>query len=309
MAAQSRSLTRFAWLSIAAAVATIGLKGGAYLLTGSVGLLSDALESLVNLAAAVVALAALSVAARPPDEDHAYGHDKAEYFASGVEGALILVAAASIGYSAVDRLLYPAPLERVGIGVVISLVATAINVAVARVLLRAGRQYSSITLEADARHLMTDVWTSAGVVVGVVLVAATGVSWVDPLIALAVAANIIRSGVGLVGRSAQGLMDTALPAGERSAVLRVLERYTEQGVQVHALRTRRSGARRFVSFHVLVPGGWTVRRGHALLERIEHDVREAVGNATVFTHLEPLDDPASWQDQELDRPHSLSAER
>jgi cation diffusion facilitator family transporter len=299
-------LTRFAWLSIAAALATIGLKTGAYLLTGSIGLLSDALESLVNLAAAVVALAALNVAARPPDDDHAYGHDKAEYFASGVEGALILVAAASIGYSAVERLLNPAPLEQVGLGVAISLVATAINAAVARVLLRAGRQYSSITLEADARHLLTDVWTSAGVILGVILVASTGLTWLDPIIALLVAANIIWSGIGLVGRSAQGLMDTALPAAERQAVQQVLDHYTQQGVEVHALRTRRSGARRFVSFHVLVPGGWSVRRGHTLLERIEGDIRAVIGNATVFTHLEPLDDPVSWHDQGLDRSETLT---
>jgi cation diffusion facilitator family transporter len=299
-------LTHFAWLSIAAALATIGLKTGAYLLTGSVGLLSDALESLVNLAAAVVALAALSVAARPPDDDHAYGHHKAEYFASGVEGALILVAAASIGYSAVDRLLYPTPLEQVGLGVLISLGATAINVAVARVLLRAGRQYDSITLEADARHLLTDVWTSVGVILGVLLVAATGLLWLDPVIALLVAANIVWSGIGLVGRSAQGLMDSALPADERQAVQQVLSSYTQQGVAVHALRTRRSGARRFVSFHVLVPGGWSVRRGHTLLERIESDIRAVIGNATVFTHLEPLDDPLSWQDQGLDRAETLS---
>jgi cation diffusion facilitator family transporter len=301
MVKQSRSLTRFAWLSIAAAVSTIGLKAGAYLLTGSVSLLSDALESLVNLAAAVVALLALNVAARPPDEDHAYGHDKAEYFASGVEGGLILVAAASIGYTAGERLLRPQELEQVGVGVAISLVATAINFAVARVLLQAGKQHASITLEADARHLMTDVWTSGGVMLGVVAVSVTGIGWLDPLIALAVAANIVWSGVGLVQRSALGLMDTALPSSERAALMVVLDRYRAEGIQTHALRTRQSGARRFVSFHVLVPGAWTVRRGHSLLERIERDVRAALGTVTVFTHLEPLDDPVSWQDVGLDR--------
>lgn len=305
MATAPTSLTRFAWLSIAAAIGTIGLKAGAYWLTGSVGLLSDVFESLVNLAAAIVALAALSVAARPPDDDHAYGHDKAEYFASGVEGTLILVAAVSICWSAVDRLRNPVVLEQVGLGVALTVVATLINALVARVLLRAGRLHSSIALEADARHLMTDIWTSAGVVVGVLLVAATGVPWLDPAIALVVAANIVWSGIGLVGRSAQGLMDSALPAVERTAVQAVLDRYTAQGVQVHALRTRRSGARRFVSFHVLVPGGWTVRRGHTLLEQIERDVRGVVANSTVFTHLEPLEDPVSWHDVGLDRQETL----
>jgi cation diffusion facilitator family transporter len=296
------SLTRFAWLSIAAAVATIGLKAGAYLLTGSVGLLSDALESLVNLVAAVVALVVLSVAARPPDEDHAYGHDKAEYFSSGVEGGLILIAALSIIFAAVGRLLNPAPIEQAGLGLAISVVASAINLVVARVLLHAGRHYHSITLEADAHHLMTDVWTSVGVVVGVAAVALTGWERLDPLIALIVAVNIILSGARLIGRSALGLLDTALPAAERAEVVVILERYMVQaGVEFHALRTRQAGARRFVSVHILVPGSWTVHDGHRLLEQIEGEVRAALANCTVFTHLEPLEDPESFADQLLDR--------
>jgi cation diffusion facilitator family transporter len=301
MAAPHARLARFAWLSIAAAAVTIGLKAGAYAVTGSVGLLSDALESLVNLAAAIIALVAINVAARPPDEDHAYGHEKVEYFSSAVEGTLILVAAASIGYTAVDRLLRPQPLEQVGLGVAISAVASLINFGVARVLLQAGRQHGSIALEADARHLLTDVWTSAGVIAGVIAVSLTGIGWLDPLLAIGVALNIIWSGVTLVRRSALGLMDTALPPGEREQVDRILQSYHESGIATHALRTRQSGARRFVSFHVLVPDGWTVRRGHALLEQIERDIRAALPNATVFTHLEPLDDPSSWQDTELDR--------
>lgn len=300
--AAHHSLTRFAWLSIAAALVTIGLKAGAYLLTGSVGLLSDALESVVNLVAAVVALVVLAVAARPPDDDHAYGHGKAEYFSSGVEGGLIIVAAASIGYAAVGRLLSPAPLEDVGLGLAISVAASAINLAVARVLLQAGRHYHSITLEADAHHLMTDVWTSAGVVLGVGLVALTGWERLDPIIALIVAANIVWSGARLLRRSVLGLLDTALPKEERAAVLDVLERFrAEQGVQFHALRTRQAAARRFVSMHVLVPGEWSVQHGHLLLEQIEREVRAALPNATVFTHLEPLEDPLSFEDQQLDR--------
>lgn len=295
------SLTRYAWLSIAAAIVTIGLKAAAYLLTGSVGLLSDALESGVNLVAAIMALAMLTVAARPPDEEHAYGHDKAEYFSSGVEGALILVAAISIVWTALPRLISPQPIEQAGLGLGVSVAASLVNLGVAQVLKQAGRRHSSITLEADAAHLMTDVWTSAGVLVAVGLVAVTGWQRLDPVIALVVAANIVWSGFRLLRRSALGLMDTALPEAQRQAVLAIQERYAAEGVQFHALRTRESGARAFVSMHVLVPGDWTVQRGHALLERVEADVRQAVPNVTVFTHLESLDDPASWEDTQLDR--------
>jgi cation diffusion facilitator family transporter len=295
------SLTRFAWLSIAAAVLTIGLKATAYWLTGSVGLLSDALESLVNLAAAVVALLMLTLAAQPADAEHAYGHSKAEYFSSGVEGALILVAAASIGWAAWSRLLDPQPIEQVGLGLVVSVAASLLNFAVARILLAAARRHHSISLEADAHHLMTDVWTSAGVLVGIGAVALTGWDRLDPVIALLVAANIIWTGVQLVRRSALGLLDTALPQDEREAVQQILARYTQPELQFHALRTRQAGARRFVSFHVLVPGSWTVRQGHTLLEQIERDIRAALPNTTVFTHLEALEDPTSWQDTTLDR--------
>ncbi len=300
--APRQSLTRFAWLSIGAATATIALKSGAYLVTGSVGLLSDALESLVNLVAAVVALVVLTIAARPPDEDHAYGHDKAEYFSSGVEGGLILLAAISIIYSAWGRLFDPQPIEQAGLGLAISVAASAINLAVARVLMQAGRHYNSITLEADAHHLMTDVWTSVGVVVGVTAVALTGWERLDPIIAMVVAANIIWSGVRILQRSALGLLDTALPDDERARVVAILAGYTErEGVQYHALRTRQAAARRFCSVHILVPGDWTVARGHMLLEQIEHDVRSALPNATIFTHLEPIEDPLSFEDQTLDR--------
>ena len=296
-----RSLTRFAWLSIAAAIGTMGLKGLAYHLTGSVGLLSDALESLVNLAGALMALAMLVAAARPPDEDHAYGHSKAEYFSSVLEGTLILIAAASIGVAAVNRLLDPQPLQKIGAGLAVSVVASLVNLGVAVVLLRAGKRERSIALTANAHHLLTDVWTSAGVVVGVAAVAMTGWQSLDPIVALLVAANIVWSGYRLVRESVDGLMDKALPPKEYAALRAVLDSHVESGIQYHALRTRESGARRFVSLHVLVPGDWTVQRGHALLERIEADIRGVVPNVTVLTHLESLDDPASWDDQSLDR--------
>lgn len=295
------TLIRFAWLSIVTALLTIGLKAAAYLLTGSVGLLSDALESTVNLVAAVAMLVALVVAARPPDEEHAYGHDKAEYFSSGFEGALILVAAAGIVWAALPRLLHPEPLEQAGLGLAVSLAASALNFGVARVLRRAALRHRSITLEADAEHLMTDVWTSAGVLAGVGLVALTGWLWLDPLIALLVAANIVWSGVGLMRRSMLGLLDTALPSEELEAIQAVLARYEGNGIRFHALRTRQAGARRFVSLHVLVPGDWSVQRGHTLLEQLEHEIGVALPSTHVMTHLEPLDDPCSFEDTGLDR--------
>jgi cation diffusion facilitator family transporter len=295
------SLRRYAVISIIAALATIGLKGGAFLLTGSVGLLSDALESVVNLAAAAIALFALTVAARPADEEHAYGHTKAEYFSSGFEGALILFAAISIVVIAAGRLMDPQPIDEVTIGLAITVIASLINLGVARVLIRAGRSNDSIALEADAQHLMTDVWTSAGVVVGVGLSAATGWYILDPLIALAVAGNIVRMGIVLLRRSMLGLLDTALPAPERDRIAEVLEAHRGDGIQYHAVRTRQAGSLRFISLHVLVPGDWSVQRGHDLLEQIEDELREAVPNSTVFTHLEPIEDPVSWQDERLDR--------
>lgn len=300
----SPSLKRFAWLSIAAALATIALKTAAWWLTGSVGLLSDALESGVNLAGALMALAMLTIAAQPPDDDHAFGHGKAEYFASGFEGFLILAAAVGIAIAAVDRLLHPQPLAQVGAGLVVSVVASLINLATARALLAAGREHRSITLEADAHHLMTDVWTSAGVLVGVGAVALTGWLWLDPLLALLVAANIVWTGWQLLHRSASGLMDAALPAEQHAAVVAVLDRYRESGIDYHALRSRQAGARCFVTVHVLVPGAWSVQRGHDLLERIEADIRAVLPHASVFTHLEPIEDPVSTHDIELDRrPH------
>lgn len=294
-------LTRFAWISIGAAIATMGLKTFAYFLTGSVGLLSDALESLVNLAGALMALAMLTVAARPADEEHTYGHSKAEYFSSGVEGTLILIAAVSIIATAIPRLITPKPLEQVGLGLAVSVGASAINLIAATILRRAGKRYNSITLEANSHHLMTDVWTSVGVLGGVGIVALTGWERLDPIVAFIVAGNIIWSGISIVRESALGLMDTALPVKEQEILKKVLEPYTQKGVQYHALRTRQSGSRRFASMHVLVPDTWTVQHGHQLLENIEADIRHALPSITVFTHLEPLNDPTSFEDTNLDR--------
>jgi cation diffusion facilitator family transporter len=298
---ERRRLTRYAWLSVLAAILTIGLKSSAFLLTGSVGLLSDALESGVNLVAALVALVVLTVAAQPPDAEHTYGHDKAEYFSSGVEGALILVAAITIAVSAVKRLLDPQPLESVGLGLAVSIIAAGLNLVVARVLLRAGRQYRSVALEADAQHLYADVWTTGGVIVGIAAVALTGWLRLDPIIALIVAANILISGVRLLKGSVLGLMDTALPADELAIVVAILDGYAREGVQYHALRTRQSGAQRFMSVHVQIPGAWTVHDGHSLLEDIERDVRKALVPISVLTHLEPLEDPRSWEDIPINR--------
>jgi cation diffusion facilitator family transporter len=300
---QSRaSLTKFAWLSIGAAVATILLKTTAYFLTGSIGLLSDAIESLVNLAGAVMALTMLIIAARPADEDHVYGHSKAEYFASVTEGILIFGAAIGIMVTAVQRLFNPRPIEQLGIGLGVSFAASLINFIVARILLKAGRKRNSITLEADARHLMTDVWTSVGVIVGVALAGFTGWGILDPIVAIAVALNILWTGFQLVRRSVSGLMDVALPENEQKLIREVMTKYQERGVNFHALRTRQAAARRFMSVHVLVPGETSVHDAHHIVEEFEDDIRTALGGAvTVFTHLEPAEDELSMEDLHLDR--------
>lgn len=296
-----KPLTRFALLSLAAAIVTISLKLAAWYVTDSIGMLSDALESVVNVVAAAATIWLLVLSARPPDERHAYGYSKAEYFSSAFEGALILVAAALIAWTAVVRLLNPQPLEQVGIGIVVSMIASAINLGVARLLLGAARKHHSIALEADAHHLMTDVWTSVGVVVAVVAVAATGWNWLDPVIALVVAGNIVFTGVSLLRRSAFGLMDEALPADRVTRITEVLDRYRAQGVEFHAIRTRAAAGRSFVSMHVLVPGAWTVKEGHDLVEQVERDVAATAPGTTVFTHLEPKEDPTSYRDEGLDR--------
>lgn len=295
------SLKRYAWLSIAAALVTILLKGWAWWLTGSVGLLSDALESFVNLAGAMMALAMLSLAVLPADDNHAHGHGKAEYFSSAFEGFLILVAAASIAYAAIERLLNPQPIEAVGIGLAVSVVASVVNLAVSRILMQVGEKFRSITLEADARHLLADVWTSVGVIVGVGLVWVTGWLWLDPAIAILVAVNIVWTGWQLLQRSTAGLMDASLPEEELKAIESVLDSYRQQGLEFHALRTRQAGTRAFITLHVLVPGAWTVQHAHDWSERIEAEVRQAVSHVHITTHLEPKEDPVSMADQALDR--------
>lgn len=294
-------LERYAWLSIAAAIATILLKGAAWWMTGSVGLLSDAIESFVNLAGALMALWMLILAATPADDKHAYGHSKAEYFSSAFEGFLILLAAFSIAYTAISRFANPQPLEALGIGLLVSVVASVINFWTARVLMGAGRRHNSITLEADAHHLMTDVWTSVGVIAGVGLVWLSGWLWLDPAIALLVAANIIWTGWQLMSRSASGLMDAALPVESVEKIEAVLAEYRVQGLDFHALRTRQAGSRTFIALHILVPGQWSVQVGHDWSEQVEARIRNAMPGAHVTTHLEPLEDPVSMHDQGLDR--------
>lgn len=294
-------LTRFAWLSIGAAIVTMGLKGGAYFLTGSVGLFSDAIESFVNLAGASMALMMLTIAARPADESHVYGHSKAEYFSSVTEGLLILIAAIGILNAAIDRLLHPRGLEQLGLGLAVSVTASTINFMVARILMSQGRMHTSIALEADAQHLMTDVWTSIGVIGGVAIAGVTGWIILDPVVAVAVALNIVWTGINLIRRSTAGLMDTSLSMSDKKTIENVMRKYREKGIDFHALRTRQAAARRFISVHILVPGHWTVHDAHHVADDFESQIRKTFGSpVTVFTHLEPAEDELSMQDISLD---------
>jgi cation diffusion facilitator family transporter len=296
-----QNLTRYAWLSIAAAIATMALKGGAAILTGSVGLASDAMESSVNLVAAIVALLALRAVAKAPDEEFAYGREKAEYLSAGVEGTMIVLAAVSIVYVAVNRLINPGELTKIGVGLAISMGATAINLLVALVLIQAGNRFRSITLEADGKHLMTDVWTSLGVLVAIGLVTATGWAWLDPIIAIGVALNIVVSGYTLVRRSVRGLLDASIPEDELHKIEEILDRFSGVDVQFHELRTRQAGRRAFASVHVLVPGSRTVTEAHDLAERIESELSAAVPDLSVITHIEPFEDPRSYADEGFNR--------
>ncbi len=291
----------YIWLSIGAALATMALKFWAYLLTMSVGLFSDVAESSVNLIAALVALWALRLAAQPADSDHAFGHTKAEYFSSALEGALILVAAMSIAVTAVERLLHPHPLADLDLGLFLTLVATAINGGVAIILWRAGRRLRSIALRADSKHLMTDVWTSVGIVLGLVIVRLTGWVFVDPILALLVAVHIAWAGIHILRETMDGLMDTSLSESDQQVILQTLDTYRQQGIRFHALRTRVAGSRNFVSVHVLVPGDWSVHRGHKLCDELEISIMQALPGTHVITHVEPLEDPISWADAELER--------
>ena len=292
---------RYALLSIVAACVTIGLKFGAYLLTGSIGLFSDAAESVVNLIAAIMALWMLTIAMRPPDHDHAFGHSKAEYFASGLEGMLIMLAAGSIIWTAWPRVLHPTPITRLDLGLGLSIVATAINGGVAWIIMRAGKRLRSITLQADAHHLFTDVWTTIGVIGGILLTKLSGWLVLDPLIAIAVAIHIIWIGFRILRESGYGLLDSALPDEDQAVIEDILSRYRQRGLQFHALRTRVAGPRRFISLHVLVPGSWSVQKGHDVCETIELAIAAALPDSHAITHLEPLEDPAAWDDEGLDR--------
>ena len=292
----ARSPTFYILFSVATSVLTMALKFGAYALTGSVGLLSDALESFVNLAAALIALAALTYAHGDEDEDHNFGHQKAEYFSSGIEGALIFVAAGAIVWSAVPRLIEPRPLEQVGLGLALSVVAAGANLLCGWFLLKGAREHRSITLEADAHHLLTDVWTTAGVIAGVTVVHFTGWLVLDPVIAIVVALQILWTGWTLIRRSFDGLMDRAMPADELGRIVAVLEQVKRQGGDYHRLRTRVSGNRSFVDVHVLVPGTMSVHEGHDLVHRLEEQIESAMPHVEVLTHLEPLEDPRSWDD-------------
>ncbi|HVO52224.1 MAG TPA: cation diffusion facilitator family transporter [Thermoanaerobaculia bacterium] len=296
-----RSASRWALLSIAAAVVTIGMKLTAWKLTGSIGLLSDAAETGVNFLAALVAYWALRRASRPADATYAFGHTKAEYFASGFEGLMILAASVAIAVTAVERLKNLRTIENVGLGLGILVLASAVNAGVALVLLREAKRLRSITLRADAQHLLTDVWTSAGVLVGVLLVRLTGWLVLDPVVALLVAANIVYTAVRLLQETADGLLDRAIGEDEQKALKAALAAFEDRGIVLHDIRTRRAGPRHFIQMHVLVPGAWTVKQGHDVCEEIERGVAGALPGSTVTTHLEPLEDPSSWDDRGLDR--------
>jgi cation diffusion facilitator family transporter len=312
MKPQSNSLAIYGWLSIGAALITIALKTYAYWLTGSVGLLSDALESLINLVAAIIVLITLSIAARPPDDNHAYGHEKIEYFSSGAEGIMILLAALSIAATAWERLWHPQGLQQLDLGIGISILASLINLIVARILIGVGHRRHSITLEADGKHLMTDVWTTVGILMGITLIAVANHSEVtmalakdwgmagweilDPVIAILVAVHIVFAGLQLIRRTVAGLMDAALPEEEQSRIVEVLDRYVAaEQIDYHALRTRYAGARRFMSVHVLVPGEWTVQRGHDLVETMELQIMALFDSIDIDTHLEPIEDEVSFR--------------
>lgn len=295
-------LQRYAWLSVAAAIATIALKTWAWQVTGSVGMLSDALESLINLAAALLALSMLRLAAAPPDAAHPYGRFKAEYFASGIEGALIVFAAVSIAYAALPRLSDPQPIAAPLLGIALSAVASGVNLACGLLLVSAGKRLHSIALEADGHHLMTDVWTSAGIIAGVALVAGTGWHILDPVIAVAVAVHILFTGFMLMRRSFAGLLDAAIPEAERAEIEKIFAEYRKRyGVEFHALLTRQAGARRFISFHLLVPDAWPVDRAHQLSEEVESRIGSMVPNAILLSHIEPISQPASYDDVKLER--------
>ena len=287
-AAGAQQVKRYIWLSIVAALVTITLKMIAWRISGSVGLLSDAMESFVNLFSALFALVMLRIAYTPPDEQHPFGHSKAEYFASVLEGAMIFIAAGLILYTAIPRLFQPAPLEALNIGLIFSVVSTALNFAVAQVLIRAGKRLNSIALRADGRHLMTDVWTTAGIVIGLIAVLLTGWLWLDALLAIGVAFHILSEGYKLMKESVNGLMDRSLSEAEIQKIEQLLQTYAPRHVLYTHLKTRVSGSQRFVLVNILVPADWQVGKSHDLLDEIEAKISQLLGGANVSTHLEPI---------------------
>ena len=297
-----KRLRRYILLSILASGVVIGLKLIAYLVTGSVGLLSDTLESLSNVVSALIALVALTLAARPADADHEYGHGKIEYISSSAQAGMILITAVSIVAPSVARLVQPQPIDQVGYGTVLATASALITLAVSLTLRRAGRLYRSIALEGEARQMLVDVFTTIGVIVGVIAASLTGWQQLDPLIGLAIGGYVVYSGIDLLRRSALGLTDSALPNDEHMQIKAVLGSYKSDGVEYHALRTRQAGALGFMTVHILVPGGWTIRQGHALSERIERDIQHKLPHVHVTTHIEPAEDASSWQDVGLERP-------
>ena len=297
-------LQYFLYLSIGAAIITIVLKSYAYYVTGSVGLMSDALESFVNLFAAIFALLMLIISQKPADKKHMYGHSKAEYFSSAAEGALIIIAAFSIIRSAIPRIINPVSIENVDLGLLLSLIASLVNFGVGSVLIINGKKRKSLILEADGRHLMTDVWTSLGVIVGIIIVKVTGWYIVDPIIALFVAVNIMYTGYKLIKRSARGLMDATIPDEDMKQIIVYLDSLKSKQIEYHSLMTRVAGQRKFIFFHLLVPGNWTVKHGHDCADEIEeHIISMFTEPVTVDTHLEPVEDPASMNDIGIDRIH------
>ena len=290
------NLALFAWISIATALGTMALKFGAFLLTGSVGLLSDALESIVNLVAAIVALIALKAADRPADSRFTFGRSKAEYFSAALEGAMIFVAAAAIVWSSVERILHPRPLENVGWGLAVSIIAAVLNGVVGALIVRVGKKHSSPTLQADGKHLITDVITTVGVVIGVTLVAITDWQVLDPIVAILAAVNIFFIGIGLIRSSLAGLMDVTLPPEENAQIVKVLTTFASENVTFHGLQTRQSGRKRYVRVDAQVPGAWTVARGHEFGEEIEAAIEALLPETYVTVHVEPIEDPRSYED-------------
>jgi cation diffusion facilitator family transporter len=293
---QRKSLAPIIWFSIIASILTISIKSAAYFMTGSVGFMSDAMESFINLAAGIVAFVMLTIAARPPDKEHPFGHDKAEYFSSLIEGALIVLAAIGIAYTAIDRIYHPKPLGELNVGMALSVLATLINFATARILLYYGKKHNSITIEADAHHLMTDVWTTVGIIVGIGLVKFTNWQLLDPLMAIAVAISIVYTGIKLIIRSTDGLMDTKLTEKELVIIKEILDRYKDQGIDYHALYTRQASSKRFITFHLLFPGDLSVHNAHETAKIIENEISEKLPFSDVFIHLEPLNDPDALDD-------------